>query len=84
MAKSFDDSFDSFDATISQLTPDEFLKLQNDISFDLDLELTQSKEPIQRFPEIPKAGVDDIAGLRQEKGTVKQTKWGVKIFKGKI
>ena len=70
-----DDSFDSLDQTLNELTEEQLKELENNPSFDLGIDF-------ERFEKIDDAGVDDIAGLRQEKGTHQQTKWGIKIFRG--
>ena len=89
MTAQADDPFDSFDETISAMNDEEFNNLEHEVSFNLNVDLPDdSNIPVNigqidagRFASISKADVDKIASLRQEKSTIKQTKWGVKILK---
>ena len=36
-----------------------------------------------RFASLDANEIDDLAKLKHEKNTVRQTKWAVKLFKGK-
>ena len=76
MTAEADDSFDSLDETIADMSDEQFNNLQNEANFDLGFDIPE------RFAKIDEAGVDEIAGLREEKTTARQTKWGTKIFKG--
>ena len=70
---------DSFEEAISNLNEDEF----NDISkanFDLNTDLPLE----ERFPSFNEEEVDDLAQLKHERNTKNQTKWAIKIIRGKL
>ena len=70
-----------------------------DLGFDLDFKVdtdqnlqelsknvvkNENEKNVKRFPDINHDELDDIANMCSEKSTRYQTKWGVKLFRGKL
>ena len=70
-----DDSFEEF---VGSMNDDEIEQIANP-TFELMSEFNME----ERVPALDEKEVDDLAGLKHERKTKNQTKWGVKIFRGK-
>lgn len=54
------------------------------IDFLAETEEFVDNEPPKRFASFNESDLDDIEALKDEPSTAKQTKWGIKLLKGKL